>query len=226
MRVLIACEESQRVCIAFRERGHEAYSADILEPSGGHSEWHILGDCIPFLNGRCVFKTMDGSEHEIVDRWDLIIAHPPCTYLTVSGNRWFNIERYGEKAIKRLNNRKKAYEFFMSFVDADCDRIAIENPIGYMNSHYRKPDQIIQPYQFGHNARKSTCLWLKNLPKLHYTNIVDPGEIVDGGYSVGASSNYAIDENGNILRWNDPRTAKARSKTFPGIAKAMAEQWG
>lgn len=181
---------------------------------------------MPIINGNCEIGTADGQRHRIDGKWDLLIAHPPCTYLTVSGNSWFNVEKYGEKARKRLNDRKEAYEFFMAFVNANCDKIAIENPIGYMNSHYRKPDQIIQPYMFGHHARKSTCLWLKDLPKLKPTKIVDQGEILDGGYSVGASACYAVDENGKILRWNDPRTAKARSKTFPGIAKAMAEQWG
>lgn len=168
---------------------------------------------------------MDGTRHS-VEKWDMIIAHPPCTYLTVSGNRWFNVDKYGEKALKRIEDRNKACDFFMKFINAKCERIAVENPIGYMNSHYRKADQIIQPYYFGDKARKSTCLWLKNLPKLKATNIVDPGEILVGGYSVGASANYAVDENGKILAWNDPRTAVIRAKTFPGIAKAMAEQWG
>ena len=156
----------------------------------------------------------------------MLIAHPPCTYLTVSGNAWFNVERYGEKAIKRLKDRDEAVDFFMAFVNAECEHIAIENPIGVMSTTYRKPDQIIQPYQFGHQARKATCLWLKNLPKLIPTNIVDVGEIAGNGYSVGASLYYAIDENGKAIPWNDPRTAKARSKTFPGIAKAFSEQWG
>lgn len=116
--------------------------------------------------------------------------------------------------------------FFMRFIAADCERIAVENPIGIMGSVYRKADQIIQPYEYGHRARKSTCLWLKNLPMLEPTNIVDPGEILEGGYSVGASADYARDENGKPLSWSDPRTAKMRSKTFLGIAEAMAEQWG
>ena len=114
----------------------------------------------------------------------------------------------------------------MAFVNADIPRVCVENPVGYMSTHYRKPDCIVQPYEFGHPARKKTCLWLKNLPPLIPTDVVSPGEILSGGYSVGASANYAMDENGKILRWNDPRTAKARSKTFPGIAKAMAQQWG
>ena len=222
MKILVACEESQRVCIAFRERGHEAYSCDIQICSGGHPEWHIHGDALDALKGGQVV-TMDGVTHD-VGKWDLLIAHPPCTYLTVSGNRWFNVQKYGEKAIKRLQDRQKAYEFFMIFVNANCDRIAVENPIGYINSHYRKPDQTIQPYQFGHHARKATCLWLKGLPKLVPTEIVDPGEIRDGGYSIGAHADGT--NNGKWLRFNDPELAKLRSKTFPGIAKAMAEQWG
>ena len=226
MKVLVACEESQAVCTAFRELGHEAYSCDIQECSGGHPEWHILGDVLPLLNGNAEFTTQDGTKHRIDGRWDLIIAHPPCTYLTVSGNRWFNIERYGEKAIQRHKDREEAVKFFMAFANADCDRIAIENPIGHMSTAWRKPDQIIQPYEYGHHARKATCLWLKGLPKLVPTEITDPGEIREGGFSKGASLDMALDENGKILAWNDPRTAKIRSKTFEGIARAMAEQWG
>lgn len=226
MKVLVACEESQVVCKAFREKGHEAYSCDIEPCSGGHPEWHIMQDVIPLLNGSCRFTTMDGTEHYIAGKWDLLIAHPPCTYLTVTGNRWFNIERYGEKAIQRKKDREDATKFFMKFAGADCDKIAIENPVGYMSTHFRKPDCILQPYEFGHPARKKTCLWLKNLPPLIPTDVVRPGEILPGGFSVGASAYHATDENGKILSWNDPRTAKARSKTFPGIAKAMAEQWG
>lgn len=224
MRVLVACEESQEVCKAFRARGHEAYSCDVQEPSGGHPEWHIHGDALAVLNGG-KFLTMDGTEH-FVGKWDMLIAHPPCTFLTVSGNRWFNVERYGEKAVERLKARKEAAEFFMEFINADIPRICVENPVGYMSTYYRKPDCIIQPYEFGHPARKTTCLWLINLPPLMPTDVVSPGEILPGGYSVGASACYATDENGKILRWNDPQTAKARSKTYPGIANAMAEQWG
>lgn len=210
MRVLVACEESQAVTKELRRLGHEAYSCDIQECSGGHPEWHLQVDALELLKMS----------------WDMIIAHPPCTYLTVTGNRWFNVDKYGDKAKQRYRDREKAVEFFMAFVNADCPRIAVENPVGYMSTHYRKPDQIIQPYMFGDHARKATCLWLKGLPPLEPTNIVDPGEILrGGGYSVGASANYARDENGKIIPWNDPRTAKARSKTFPGIARAIAEQW-
>ena len=227
MNVLIACEESQRVCIAFRELGHNAFSCDIVECSGGHPEWHIKGDCLPLLNGKCKFCTMDGTEHEIESKWDLIIAHPPCTYLAISGNRWFNVERYGESAIKRAEDREKAVEFFMQFVNADCDRIAIENPIGCMSKRYQKPSQIIQPYEFGHPVSKSTCLWLKGLPLLQPTDVVEPEIIHSKGRTGGYSGNswYVKDENGKILGWNDPRTKKERSKTYWGIAREMANQW-
>lgn len=219
MRVLVACEESQEVCKAFRALGHEAYSCDIQECSGGHPEWHIQGDVLPLLNGDCTFQTMDGITHTQRGRWDMIIAHPPCTDLAVSGARWF-LEK------QKDGRQQKSIVFFMQMALADCDRVAVENPVCIMSSAWRKPDQIIQPYQFGHHARKSTCLWLKGLPKLSPTNVVDPGEIVGDGFSVGASLNYAKDDSGKIIPWNDPRTAKIRSKTFPGIAAAMAEQWG
>lgn len=245
MNVLIACEESQRVCTAFRKRGHNAFSCDIIEPSGGHPEWHILGDALGLLSPvmcktsypyykvpSIKFRTMDGIVRTMRGRWDLIIAHPPCTYLTVSGNRWFNVEKYGEKAIKRQKLRDEAVEFFMAFAAADCDKIAIENPIGVMSTLWRKPDQIIQPYQFGHPYTKQTCLWLKGLPKLTPSAIVDnPGKwenqqmTKDGRYG-GVGGAWGKDENGKWLRYSDPRVKKERSKTFPGIAEAMAEQWG
>lgn len=219
MNVLIACEESQEVCKAFRERGHRAFSCDIQECSGGHPEWHIMGDVLPLLNGNCTFRTADEHTHTQDGPWDLIIAHPPCTDLAVSGARHF--------AQKQKDGRQqKSIVFFMQMALAHCDRIAVENPVCIMSSCWRKPDQIIQPYYFGEHARKTTCLWLKGLPLLIPTELVDPGEIYRGGFSDGASLNWAKDENGKMLRWNDPRTAKARSKTFPGIARAMAEQWG
>lgn len=219
MNVLVACEESQEVCKAFREKGHNAFSCDIVPCSGGHPEWHIFQDVLPLLNGRGSFRTMDGEMHYVIGRWDMIIAFPPCTDLAASGAMHF--------AKKREDGRQqKSIDFFMRVVNADCVKIAIENPIGIMSTKYRKPDQIIQPYQYGHHARKSTCLWLKNLPLLIPTDVVSPGEIDKHGFSRGASLDYATDENGKILRWNDPRTAKLRSKTFHGVAVAMAEQWG
>lgn len=218
MKVLVACEESQTACKAFRARGHEAYSADIQEPSGGHPEWHILGDVLPIINGNCTFFTMDGMAHQIDGEWDLIIAHPPCTYLTVTGNRWFNVKKYGQSAIDRICKREIAAQFFMMFVNADCKKIAIENPVGYMGTYYRRCDQTIQPYQFGEPFEKLTCLWLKGLPKLQSTNKVKPPK------RQMAKSGKSMPE------WysNAPKKdrAKIRSKTFPGIAAAMAEQWG
>lgn len=220
IKVLIACEESQRVCAAFRERGFEAYSCDIIKCSGGHPEWHIKNDAIDTIYNHILVKTCDGKLHHI-DKWDLVIAHPPCTYLTVTGNRWFNIERYGEKAIERYKEREKAIKFFMWIAKAKCDRIAIENPIGVMSTYYRKPDQIIQPYMFGECFEKKTCLWLKGLPNLTPTNIVKPEKriVFDSGKSM---PKWYAD------LWHLPKEerAKERSKTFPGIAEAMAEQWG
>lgn len=230
MKILIACEESQRVTIEFRKKGHEAYSCDIVECSGGRPEWHIQEDVIPILNGNCKFRTMDGKEHKIVGKWDMIIAFPPCTYLTVAGNRWFDIEKYGEKAIERGKNREKGKIFFLQIANADCEKIAIENPIGIMSTAYRKPDQIIQPWMFGHNASKSTCLWLKNLKKIIPTNIVNDKEKRKENQKTNAEGKLLSfntrDENGKIMAWNNPETTKIRSKTFPGIAKAMADQWG
>ena len=220
MRILVACEESQRVCIEFRKLGHEAYSCDIEPCSGGHPEWHIQADVTPLLNGDCGFRTMDGMEHRIDGKWDMIIAFPPCTYLTNTGNRWFNVERYGDKAIKREGSRKKAIQFFMRFVNADCERIAIENPVGVMSTAYRKPDCIIQPYEFGEPERKTTCLWLKGIPKLHPTNIVEPKIIKCASGAI--ESNWHME----TLPLKSHERSKLRSKTFIGIAKAMAEQWG
>lgn len=219
MRVLVACEESQEVCKAFRARGHEAYSCDLQECSGGHPEWHIIGDCLPILNGNCRFTTDDGSNVSINGKWDLIIAHPPCTYLTCTGNAWFSVDKYGDKARKRYSDREEAFKFFMKFVNVDCEHIAIENPIGYVSTHYRKPDQIIQPYQFGEDARKATCLWLKGLNLLKPTNIIKYTLVKTG---------HGTDSPWHAYTWSLPKEerAKARSKTFPGIAKAMADQWG
>lgn len=221
MNVLIACEESQAVCKAFRVKGHNAFSADIQECSGGHPEWHIQGDVLPYINGNCKFKTMDGIEHTIEEKWDILIAHPPCTYLTVTGNRWFNVEKYGDKALQRIKDREAAAEFFMKIAEADCDRIAIENPVGYMSTYYRKPDQIIHPYMFGDPFEKITCLWLKGIELLKPTNVVKPPERKRFASGNTMPEWYAS-------AWNLPKEERARlrSKTFPGIAEAMAEQWG
>ena len=223
MNVLIACEESQTVCKAFLAKGHNVYSCDILECSGGLPERHITEDVLRIINGHCTFYTQDNTLHTELKNctWDLIIAHPPCTYLTVTGNRWFNVEKYGEKALERHKLRAEAAIFFMNFVNADCERIAIENPIGYMSSHYRRADQCIQPYMFGDPFEKKTCLWLKGLPKLLPTNIVEPQPrvIFNSGKSMPAW--YA-----EAWHLSKEERSRVRSKTFRGVALAMAEQWG
>lgn len=200
MKVLVACEESQAVTTELRRLGHEAYSCDLLECSGGHPEWHIQEDVLPLINGNCSFQTMDSIIHFVFGKWDMLLAFPPCTHLAVSGAKYFEEKR-------RDGRQQAAINFFMQFANADCSKIAIENPVGIMSTYYRKPDEIIQPWQFGHGETKKTCLWLKGLPPLVPTDIV----------------------NGREQRvWRmppGPDRAKLRSKTFPGIAKAMAEQW-
>jgi len=204
-KILLACEESQAVTIEFRKLGHEAFSCDLFSCSGGHPEWHMQKNVVPLLE----------------QKWDMIIAFPPCTFLAVTGNRWFDINKYGVKAIKRHEDRKKAIKFFMTIANADCDKIAIENPVGVMSTEWRKPNQIIHPYHFGDEVEKKTCLWLKGLPELEPTNIVDVPPRVK--YKSGGSISPWY-----VATWNLPKKerAKARSKTFPGIAKAMANQWG
>lgn len=175
---------------------------------------------------------MGGQTITIDGKWDLIIAHPPCTYLAVSGNSWFNEEKYGDAARARKEKRLKAFDFFMEFINADCKKIAVENPVGYVNSHYRKPDQIIQPYEYGHPYTKKTCLWLKGLPRLTPTNILTkPANgwenqyfSKDGRYS-GYGDTWGATK-GAHWNLNDPELKKQRSRTFWGIARAMAEQWG
>lgn len=203
-KILVACEESQAVCIELRSRGHKAFSCDLLPCSGGHPEWHFQEDVTELLK----------------QKWDMIIAFPPCTFLTVTGNRWFNIEKYGEKAKRRHADREEAIKFFMMFANADCKKIAIENPIGVISSYWRKPDQIINPYQFGDPFEKKTCLWLKGLPILKHTNIVKPP--ARKKYKSGKSMPAWYAEAWNLQK---SERSKLRSKTFPGIAKAMSEQW-
>lgn len=218
MRVLIACEESQEVCKAFRALGHEAFSCDIQDCSGGHPEWHIRGNVLSVINGNCTFQTADTHTHTQAGRWDLIIAHPPCTDLAVSGARHF--------AQKQKDGRQqKSIVFFMQMALANCDRVAVENPVCIMSSCWRKPDQIIQPFQFGHPESKKTCLWLRGLPPLKATDLLETPECGHWDNQTKDGQNRLIVD-GKWIAWNDPRTAKERSKTYPGIAKAMAEQWG
>lgn len=186
MRVLVACEESQEVCKAFRARGHEAYSCDLQDCSGGHPEWHIKQDALEVMRG---------------GQWDIILAFPPCTDLACSGARWF-IEK------REDGRQQKSIDFFLEFTKTDCPKVAIENPVGIMSTIYRKPDQIIQPWMFGHRETKKTCLWLKGLPPLFATDVTNGREETIWRMPPG------------------PDRAKLRSKTFPGVARAMAEQWG
>lgn len=201
MNILVACEESQAVTKELRKLGHRAFSCDILPCSGGHPEWHLHGDVSYFLK----------------DKWDMIIAFPPCTHLAVSGARHFK-EKIAD------GRQQQGIDFFMSLVNADCPKIAIENPIGIMSKVYRKPDQIIQPWQFGDKFQKSTCLWLKGLPKLQHTEIVDKGEFIEFVSKKGVAKKqpkwYA-----DALGLSKEERSRVRSMTFPGIAKAMAEQW-
>lgn len=222
MKVLIACEESQAVCKAFRAKGHEAYSADIQDCSGGHPEWHIKGDVLPIINGNVDFVTMDGTAHRIKGAWDLIIAHPPCTYLSNAGAcrlyKKINGKSYVE--LERLNKGLDAKDFFLKFLECTANKIAIENPVP--SSVYRLPkySQIIQPYEYGAPYSKKTCLWLKNLPLLQPTKIVTPiGSWVSGG-------SKKADGTPRMNKGETFRDSKTRSKTFPGVAKAMAKQWG
>lgn len=237
MKILVACEESQAVTKELRRLGHEAYSCDIIDCSGGHPEWHIKEDVLPLLNGHCSFKTVDGAPHALIQKWDMIIAFPPCTHLAVSGAAHF------EK--KRADGRQRwGIEFFCQFLNADCDKVSIENPIGIISGDYvtkwfpdlaekyglpKKPTQVIHPWMFGDNYSKSTCLWLKGLdplvpmvteqPELEWKEWVDK--------KTGKKKRQPLWFYKALADSKTPEErAKIRSKTFPGIAKAMAEQWG
>ena len=224
MKILVACEESQRVCTAFREKGHEAFSCDILETSGTYPEWHIVQDVTPLLNGNCEFRTQDGTPCRIVGNWDMIIAFPPCTYLSNVATRAYSLKSTpAEMVVERWELRAKAVIFFMRIAGAECKKIAIENPVGFMNSAYRKPEQVISPWMFCESetdeeyVAKRTCLWLKGLPKLKANPNIKP-------YEHGIYGKYS---NGKNKTWEDyfERSIKGRSKTFKVIARAMAEQW-
>jgi len=196
MKIILGCEESQVVCIEMRKRGHEAYSCDLLPCSGGHPEWHIQDNILNHLD----------------DGWDMMIAFPTCTYLTVSANKWYKDQPPRKSGVlvgrERRRAREEAIDFVMKLYNSNVPELGIENPIGVLSSRFRKPDQVLQPWMFGHGETKATCLWLKNLPKLIPTNIVSGRE-----------------QRLHLLSPSKDR-AKIRSKTFLGIAKAMAEQWG
>lgn len=220
MKVLVACEESQTVCKAFRERGHEAYSCDIQEPSGGHPEWHILGDALKAVEGGQI-TTMDGQSHD-VGKWDLLIAHPPCTYLTNAGaaRLYKRIDGKSYVELERLNNGLDAKEFFLKFYNADIPMVCVENPIP--SGVYRLPryTQTVEPYEHGHPYSKKTCFWLKGLPPLKPSNPVKP---ICSWVSGGSKKADGSKRENCGMKFRDSKT---RSKTFPGIAQAMADQWG
>ncbi|MFV0394389.1 MAG: hypothetical protein ACK5LC_08330 [Coprobacillaceae bacterium] len=231
LNVLVACEESQTVCSEFRKLGHNAFSCDILPSSGGHPEWHFNHDVLEIIKNKG--GTLESGNEVFIDgKWDIMIAHPPCTYLAVSGAKWYyhpedkglpiEERRPHPNFPNRARDREEGAEFFMKLVNADIEYIAVENPVGIMNTRFRKPEQTCQPYHFGDSASKKTCLWLKNLPPLEYTEVVDPGEYIEFSsgrrlakwYSDGLTKTKTAEER---RTW--------RSKTFPGFARAIAEQW-
>jgi hypothetical protein len=210
MRVLVACEESQAITKEFRNLGVEAYSCDLLPCSGGNPEWHIQGDAI---------------EEAYSGKYDMMVAHPPCTYLAVSGARWL-YNKDGTKNEERYKNQAEALDFVQQLMDAPIEHIAIENPISVISSHIRKPDQIVHPYMFGDKASKSTCLWLKNLPKLEPTNIVEKGEFIEFTSKKGVKKRqprWYYEALRNAKTPEERRTL--RSKTFQGMADAISKQW-
>ena len=222
MKILVACEESQAVCKAFRERGHEAYSCDIIECSGGHPEWHIKQDVLPLLNGSCEFTTTDGQIHAVKDKWDMIIAFPPCTYMSKAGARW--LFAGGKLNESRYKKAMAAKEFFMAIRNADCDKIVIENPTPLKIVELPAPSQIIQPYKFDptgkHPYSKRTCLWEKGVPPLKETS---PNAVPIATYVPSNTGNFSRGGGGCK---GIASISKTRSKTFEGVARAMAEQWG
>lgn len=232
LNILVACEESQQVCKEFRRIGHNAYSCDLKPASGGHPEWHFQADCLEVIanNGG---RLQTGAEVRLAGRWDVLIAHPPCTYLAVSGNRWFYHpddahfpvakRRPHPRFPHRAQQREEAHAFFQALLNVDVPFIAVENPVGIASTRIRKPDQVVQPYYFGDEASKKTCLWLKNLPPLAKTQVVGSGEYVE--FKSGKRMpKWYVDA---LTEAKTPEERSAiRSKTFPGFAKAMAEQWG
>ena len=235
MNILVACEESQRVCEAFRELGHTAYSCDLLKCSGGREQWHIMNDVIPLLDGNCTFTTMDGETHTQNGRWDMIIAFPPCTDLAVSGARWFEGKRQD-------GSQRKSIEFFCKILTADCDKIVIENPIGIISGDYvkqyypdiaakyglpLKPTQIIHPWMFGDNFNKSTCLWIKGVEAL-VPEVTEQPELEWFNFTCKKTGKKKRQAKwfADTFRLPAEERAIVRSRTFPGVARAMANQWG
>ena len=232
LNVLVACEESQAVCKEFRRLGHNAYSCDLLECSGGHPEWHFNCDVMKVIAEKGGVL-QNGEEAHITGDWDLMVAHPPCTYLAVSGAQWYyhpedkhlpvEKRRPHPKFPNRAQDREEGAAFFMALANAPIEHIAIENPVGIMSSRWRKADQAVQPWMFGDEASKNTCLWLKNLPLLQPTKIVGKGERVVMKSSGKSLPKWYSDA---LVKAKSPEERRTlRSKTFPGFAKAIAEQW-
>lgn len=217
-KILVACEESQAVTKEFRRLGHEAYSCDIIPCSGGHPEWHIQADVTPLLNGHCSFETSDEAMHTIHGCWDMIIAHPPCTYLSNAGATRLRINGRIEQS--RMQKAIEAKNFFMRFYDSDCEKICIENPVPQKIHGLPPYTQIIQPYEHGDPWMKRTCLWLRGLPLLWPSGIVVPE-----GKWVQTTAHGRAARPGEWAT-KGKHNPKERSKTFSGIARAMAEQWG
>ena len=231
MKVLVACEESQAVTKELRKLGHEAYSCDILPCSGGKPNWHFncdVFDIIENFGG----KLQDGSVVDSDKEWDLMIAHPPCTYLAVSGAKWYyhpddkdlptSERRPHPRFPDRAKHREEALEFFIRLLESPIKKIAVENPIGVVSTRYRKPNQIVQPWMFGDEATKTTCFWTKNLPNLESTKIVGKGERIT--FKSGKSQPKWYSDALTKAKTNEERQT-LRSKTFLGLAKAIAEQW-
>ena len=232
LNILVACEESQAVCKEFRRLGHNAYSCDLLECSGGHPEWHFNCDVMKVIADKGGVL-QNGEEVYITGDWDLMVAHPPCTYLAVSGAQWYyhpedkhlpvEKRRPHPKFPNRAQDREEGAAFFMALANAPIEHIAIENPVGIMSSRWRKADQAVQPWMFGDEASKNTCLWLKNLPLLQPTKIVGKGERVVMKSSGKSLPKWYSDA---LVKAKSPEERRTlRSKTFPGFAKAIAEQW-
>jgi hypothetical protein len=231
MRILVACEESQAITKELRKLGHDAFSCDLLPCSGGHPEWHFQEDVFKIIDNQGGIL-QNGEMNVSADQWEMMIAHPPCTFLAVSGARWYYHPEDKDMPVQnrrphprfpnRANDRDEALEFFIKLCEAPIKKIAVENPVGIVNTKYKKPTQTVHPWMFGDEASKATCLWLKNLPKLEPTNVVGKGERV------------VLSSGKSLPKWYSDALTKAksaaerrtlRSKTFMGMAKAMAVQW-
>jgi hypothetical protein len=231
LNILVACEESQAITKELRLLGHNAYSCDLLKCSGGHPNWHFNIDVFEVIENKGGLL-QNGKKVQLKENWDMMIAHPPCTFLAVSGARWyynpkdshlpFVKRRPHPRFPNRADDREEAIEFFIKLLEAPIEKIAVENPVGIISTRYKKPTQTVHPWMFGDEASKATCLWLKNLPELVPTNIVSKGDrvVLSSGKSLPKWYSDAL-----TLSKNAAERRTMRSKTFIGMAKAMAEQW-